>query len=216
MYCVELNTRKARLFKKSRDVNRPITGRSRNPVHSVGSRSPRREGATFVRYASGPERERGRGHVRTAQEARDILELWDAVARVAAVLNQQREDVLVLAARVRREQLREPVKHGAPIETKSRAAPLLADAPTPQRTSAGRKSTVARMAPMPPTSAPGLVLLLGVLDRGQREATVAMHRVNERHRVPSISDNVRKRRQGRGRDRYPPFPSPGAAKTHWR
>jgi len=119
MYCVELKTRNARLFKKSREVSRPITGRRRKPVHSESHATPLPSGRKQLPKSAPPSGINGLlpsgTSARTVQEAGDVLQLRDALPAVAAVLDEQRHDVGMLAARVRREELHQAVKDLAPV-----------------------------------------------------------------------------------------------------
>lgn len=92
MYWVHWNTRKARLARKSLADRRPATGRSWKPVRSA------RDGRSGLGgQQAGPS---SPGPARTLQEARDVLQLGDAVLAVAAEALQQPEGLQVLAAGV--------------------------------------------------------------------------------------------------------------------
>lgn len=103
MYCVHWNTRKARLARKSRADSRPATGRSWKPVRSAraaaGGQGPAGGWPAHPRVPGLPRPAAPSG--RTLQEAGHVLQLRDAVLRVAAEALQQRERLQVLAAGVR-------------------------------------------------------------------------------------------------------------------
>lgn len=114
MYWVEWKTRKASPARKSREERRPATGRSRKPVHAVGTggkhTSSGQSAAAVLRLAA----EGKAGEELTLQEAGHVLQLRDVVLLVAAVFLQQGEDAVVLAAGVSRVQGLELPEHSPP------------------------------------------------------------------------------------------------------
>ena len=78
-----------------------MTGRSVNPVHSKWINIINKK------IHQGIE-------VPTFQKSRNRLQLRDVILGIAAVLNQQREHVLVLAARMRRVHFRQLFENNAP------------------------------------------------------------------------------------------------------
>lgn len=109
MYWVLWNTRNARPARKSRDDNKPATGRSVKPVQSVNSICICTYTLVYL-YEYSVDL----CNVHTFQEARYILQLRNVILPVAAVLHQQREHMVVLFTCVRRIQLCQLAEHRAP------------------------------------------------------------------------------------------------------
>lgn len=115
IYWVEWKTRNARPAKKSRDDNKPATGRRVKPVQSTTTDTHNNNINTLLIQGSFVEFKSFTQNVfQTSQKVRDIFQLRNVIGAISTIVNKQWEYMIVFATGMRFVQFGEIVKNDAP------------------------------------------------------------------------------------------------------